>query len=140
MKKKLHITKTQAYIVSIAALVLIVALIGVLLYACSPEDGGNVVGSWKTRPQIDEAGNVISIPDEENYLFVFESGGTGSQSLPEFGETVIVSFKWKTSGTTLTITHPDNTVNKFTYRVDGHILTLTPEGKEVSMEFIKQPQ
>ena len=139
MKKNVQLTKKQIYIISIAGLVLVAALIGVLLYACS-DDGGNIVGTWKTRDHVvNEAGELVALPDQEVVEFEFRPDGTGRQYLPKFGEQEIMKFSWKTSGHTLTITEEDGREHKFWYGIeDGHILTISPEGSEASFQYIKQ--
>ncbi len=99
--------------------------------------GGNIKGSWKTRPQVDENGEVIEIPAEDVQLFEFSASGTGNMSLPEFGETVVISFNWKTSGNTLTLTAGESEVHKFKYKVKDHVLYLTREGSDKTFEYIK---
>ncbi len=99
--------------------------------------GGNITGSWKTRPQVDEKGEVITIPADEIQLFEFLASGEGNMSLPEYGETIVISFSWKTSGKTLTITSGEDEVYKFKYKVKEHVLYLTPENSEITFEYIK---
>ena len=116
----------------------ITALLLVLMFVASlcGCGGGNIVGSWKTRPQVDENGEVIIIDDKDIMLFTFLSDGTGEQSLPEYGEQVVVSYTWKTKGKTLTLKSGEE-VYKFRYSVKGHVLKLTREGSDVTYEFIK---
>ncbi len=122
-------------IITAAALCLVIIAIILLLSTCG--NAGNIVGKWKTRPIVDENGEVVAVSPEEIQLFEFLSSGEGSQSLPEYGETEIMSFKWKTSGKTLTITESDGKVHKFTYKVDGHVLSITRKGNDRTFEYIK---
>ena len=116
----------------------ITALLLVLMFAASlcGCGGGNIVGSWKTRPQVDENGEVIILDDKDIMLFTFSSDGTGNQSLPEFGDQVVISYTWKTKGKTLTLTSGDE-VYKFEYSVKDHVLKLTRKGSDKTYEFIK---
>lgn len=113
-----------------------ISLCLIMIFALAGCGGGKIEGTWKTRPQVDESGNVTAVNPEDVQLFEFRSSGEGNMSLPEFGETVVISFSWKTKGKTLTITSEDE-VYKFKYKVKNHILYLTPAKGDVTYEYIK---
>ncbi len=94
-------------------------------------------GSWKTRPKTDEAGAVITPEADEIFLHTFLPDGTGEQSMPEYGEVVVMEYTWSVDGKVLTMTSKDGEYN-FDIKIKDNILYMTPHhSPDVTLEYIR---
>ena len=94
-------------------------------------------GAWETRPQVDDGGAVIEPEADEVFVFTFLPDGTGSQTMPDYGEVTVMEYEWSVDGKTLTITSGDGEFN-FEIKIKKNILYMTPEkSPDTTLEYIR---
>lgn len=105
------------------------------LSACGMK--GKLEGSWKTRPITDDGGAVIEPEADEVFVFSFLPNGTGSQTMPDYGEITVMEYTWSVDGKVLTIVSGDGEF-KFDIKIKKNVLYMTPHSSpDTTLEYIK---
>ena len=116
--------KYKKYVLPVALLLVLVVVLCAIVGSCNNKK--QIVGEWQLSYYKDDGKKVTELKSDEIWLYKFESDGTGMVTLPEEGDRLLLSFKWKLNGKKLILDTFDEELSEFKVKISGNKLRLIP--------------
>ncbi len=112
------------YVLPVVLLLILVVVLCALVGSCN--DKKQIIGEWQLSYYKDDGKKVKDLASDEVWLYTFEQDGTGTVTLPEEGDRLLLSFKWELNGKKLILDTFDEELSEFKVKISGNKLKLTP--------------